>query len=136
MGWLEDKIEAKLAEVGAAVALEGDKTRAGIADAFADTIKGQRIKGARPRPISLNAANATSGGQLVGWSVRAVGGPLTLTFRDGDAGGDVIAAPSTLADGQTTTHPLTAAGISFVQNLYVEATGTGAAVGALWFAAD
>lgn len=136
MGWLDEKIEGKLADLGAAVAVEGEKTRAGFAQAMAETIRGQRIKGARPRQITLNAANATSGGELAGWSVRAVGGPLTLTFRDGDAGGDVIAAPATLADGQATTQPLTAAGISFVQNLYVEATGTGTAVGALWFAVD
>jgi hypothetical protein len=129
VGWLDEKIEGKLADLGAAVAAEGEKTRAGFAQAMAETIRGERIKGARPRQITLNATNATAG-----WSVRAVGGTLTLTFRDGDAGGDVIAAPAALTDGQTTTHPLTAAGISFVQGLYVEATGTGTAVGALWFA--
>lgn len=136
MGWIETKIEEKFAELAGAVALEGERTRDEMAAGLAQTIRGQRITGARPRQLSPNAANATIGGRLVGWSVRATGGTVALTLHDGhDAAGDVIGVTPLLADGQAVTHTTMPAGVSFAEALYVEVTGTGTAVGALWFAA-
>jgi hypothetical protein len=136
VGWIETKIEEKLGDLAGAVADEGLKTRTELSGALAQTIRGQRINGARPRAITPNAANATYGGRLVGWSLRAAGGNVALTFRDGrDATGDVIAATADLATGQAETHTVMSAGVSFTESLYVEATGTGTPVGALWFAA-
>jgi hypothetical protein len=136
VGWFEDKIEEKLGDLAATVSLEGDKTRTEMAAALGQSIRGLRINGARPRPISPNAANVSAGGRLVGWSVRASGGTVALTFHDGnDATGDVIGATALLADGASETHSVMPAGIAFVQSLYVEVTGTGVPVGALWFGA-
>lgn len=131
MGWAEDKIE----QIAATVALENQMTRAELAQAFAETQRGQRVDGARPRPIVPNAVNYSSGRRLAGWSVRANGGDVTLTLYDGnDTSGDVIGT-TVLTAGESQTVTLPAAGVSFVSALYVEKTGAGTAVGALWITA-
>jgi hypothetical protein len=135
VGWFETKIEEKLGRPGR----RRRRSRArrpgpGWPPAWPDHPRAADQR-RPPRQISPNATNATAGGRA-GRLVGARG----RRHRDAhlprrhDASGDVIAAPAALADGQATTHPLPA-GISFVQGLYVEATGTGTAVGALWFAA-
>jgi hypothetical protein len=133
VGWVEDKIE----HLAATVALEGERTRAELATAFAQTQRGLRVDGALARPIVPNAVNYNSGRRLVGWSLRASAGDVVINLRDGhDAGGDVIGSIA-LAAGQSQTKTLMPAGVAFVEGLYVEATGAGAAavVGALWIGA-
>lgn len=131
MGWMERKLD----EIASSVSLQGERTRLAFASGMAETLKGLRIKGARPRPIIPNAVNQASGGRLVGWSVRASGGDVTLTFRDGaDVSGDPIGTAA-ITNGTSSTHPLMPAGISFVSSLFVEVTGAGTPVGAVWIGA-
>lgn len=132
MGWVEDTLE----RLASTVALEGEKTRLEMAAGLAETQRGLRIDGARARQVVPNAVNDVAGGRLVGWSVRAVGGDVTLTFHDGhDAGGDVIAATADLAAGASETHTAMPAGVSYVEALYIEVTGTGTVTGAVWIGA-
>jgi hypothetical protein len=74
VGWIDDKIEAKIEELAAGVASEGQRTRLELASALAESVRGQRIDGALPRPVRANASNYSAGGRLVGWSIRATGG--------------------------------------------------------------
>jgi len=135
VGWLEEKLADKVEHLATTVALEGQATRAELAQAFAQTVRGLRVDGALARPIVPNAMNYNAGRRLVGWSVRAEGGDVALTLRDGhDVSGDVIAVVS-LTTGQERTHTIMPAGISFVEGLYVQATGSGTPVGALWISA-
>lgn len=131
MGWVEDKIE----HLAGTVALESERTRLELAEAFAQTQRGLRVDGALSRPIVPNAVNYGSGRRLVGWSLRATGGDVVVTLHDGhDASGDVIGTVC-LADGQSETVTVMPAGVSFVEALYVETAGAGAPVGALWIGA-
>lgn len=131
MGWVEDKIE----HIAAAVSLEAERTRLEVAQAFAQTQRGLRIDGALARPIIPNAMNYLGGRRLVGWSVRAAGGDVTITLRDGhDASGEVIGTIALVA-GQSETVTVMPAGVSFAEGLYVASTGAGAPVGALWIGA-
>lgn len=125
-------VDEKLAEIGTKVEFESERTRLAFAAAMAETLKGLRIAGALSRPIAPNAVNYNAGGRLVGWSVRALGGDILLTLRDGhDVGGDVVATIN-LSTGQSSTVPLMPTGVSFVESLYVEFSGAGTPVGAVW----
>lgn len=133
MGWVEDKLE----HLSSVVALEGERTRIEMAAGLADTLRGLRIDGARYRPIVPNAVNDNAGGRLVGWSLRADGGDVTVTLHDGySADADTVATVA-LAAGQSDTVTVMPAGVSYVDALYAEVTSTGAGVvaGALWIGA-
>jgi hypothetical protein len=135
VGWIEEKIEQKLADLAAATVSEGEKTRTEMAAALAQSVRGLRIDGARARPVVPNMMNVQTGGRLVGWSVRADGGTVQINFRDGRADGDVIAVTPLLAAGATSTEQAMPAGVAFAEGLYVEVTGTGAATGSAWIGA-
>jgi hypothetical protein len=131
VGWLEDKIETKLEHVGAAVALESQRTRAEMGAAFAKTQRGLVVQGALARSVVPNQVNVNAGGRLVGWSLKATGGPVTIVLHDGrDASTDAIAVID-LVDGENQTQWNGPGGVSFTEALYVEYTGTGSLVGAL-----
>lgn len=130
MGRTEDLVE----HVGAMFALEGAKLRAEMQAGLSDFQRGLRVTGAAYRPLVANAVVYNGSRRLVGWSVRAVGGAATLTLHDGrTADDDVIATVGLSADGATDTQWMGPAGVSFVEALYAEVTGT--LVGALWIGA-
>lgn len=136
MSWVEDKIEEKLGHLATAVAEDGQKTRLAFAQAMAETVRGLRVAGSLPRPIVGNAVNYSAAGRLVGWSVRAQGGEVVLNLYDG-----IAPDPSRylgaidLASGASQTVSMMPAGVSFVDSLYVESTGAGTPVGAVWIGA-
>lgn len=127
MGRTEDLVE----HVSAMFALEGAKLRAEMQAGLSDFQRGLRVTGAAYRPLLPNAVIYNGSRRLVGWSVRAVGGAATVTFHDGrNADADAIATFALAADGSSDTHWFGPAGVSFVEALYVEVTGT--VTGAVW----
>jgi hypothetical protein len=135
VGWIETKIEEKLADLAVTVVSEGDRTRTEMAAALTQSIRGQRIDGARPRSISPNAVNVSAGGRLVGWSLQATGGPVRVLLHDSpDASGDVIAIVD-LLDQENQTQWLGPSGVAFVDALYAECTGAGTPVGSTYIGA-
>jgi hypothetical protein len=135
VGWIDDKIEGKLAELAVGVATEGQRTRLELASALAESVRGLRIDGALPRVVRANASNYSAGGRLVGWSVQATGGPVRILLHDGqDASGDVVAIVD-LADQENQSQWMGPGGVSFVDGLYAECTGTGALTGSVWIGA-
>lgn len=74
-------------------------------------------------------------GRLVGWSLRATGGHVTVVMRDGrDIGGDPIGYCE-LDDTRSETIWLGSGGISFTDGLYVQVLGAGTAQGAVYLGA-
>jgi hypothetical protein len=65
VGWIENKLEEKLGDLAAAVAVEGEKTRTEMASALAQSVRGLRIDGARARTISPNTLNVGAGGRFL-----------------------------------------------------------------------
>ena len=105
--------------------------QAGLAQ-FAGT---QRIDAARYLPAGGRALATNGRARLVGWSVRARGGPVSVVLRDGvDAGGEVVAVIDVPAD-QSQTVPLPGAGVACPNGLFIERTGAGTLEGAVWLGA-
>lgn len=120
-----------LDHIGAMFAMEGEKWRDELRAGFAAYDRGNRIDAARYRPLPLygNQVTWNGAGRLVGWSLRAVGGPVTVELVDGhDAvNGDTFASLQLSADGATATQWFGPGGISFTEALYTVVTlGTGA----------
>ena len=92
-----------------------------------------RVNGARP--LEASRTLLSSGAErVVGWSVRAVGGPATLNIRSGvDAVNGEIIAVVDLADGESTTQWIGPTGISCPAGVFLEKTGTLA--GSVWLGA-
>jgi hypothetical protein len=128
--------ERLLEHVGAMLALEGDKIRAEWSAGLAETARGLRVSGSLPRNIVPNQSTYNGSHRLMGWSVRAVAGAVTLTFHDGhDASGDVIGTVVLSGDGANDTKPL-GTGVNFSEGLFTEVTAAaGASVaGCVWVA--
>lgn len=133
--WLGEKIEKKVEDLAAAVVVQGEQTRAELVSGLAETKRGLRIDGAASKPFRANNVNYHTGRRLVGWSLRAAGGAVVVTFRDGlTADAEPIGAVC-LADGQSETVTAMPAGVTFVDALYAEVTGAGTVVGAVWLGA-
>lgn len=136
MGWVDDKVSEKLGHIATAIAEDGERTRLAFAQAMAESVRGSRIDGALPRPLTPNAVNYAGAGRLVGWSVRASGGEVILDLYDGPG-----ADPSRylgaidLASGASQTVWLGPAGVSVVESLYVAASGAGTPLGSVWIGA-
>ena len=129
-------IDRKIEEIAAKVAADGEATRSALYAAFSEFRAGVRIDGAAYKPVAANAINYGGPKRLVGWSLRAVGGPVVVNFRDGqDVTGDVLGTLA-LEDGRSHTTTILPAGVSFA-SLFVEVTSTGAGtvVGAVWLSA-
>lgn len=95
---------------------------------LAESLNGVLLRGARPVQIGT-AAGATnrptsSGGRLVGWSIRETTGttPAVLRFYDGRGSDAPLVAVANLAGGGSATHWL-GSGISLTEGLYVDITG-------------
>lgn len=134
MGWVEDKLDKKLEHVVDTVTTESLRTRAELAAAFAESLRGSRLTGALARPIRANADSYGAGGRLVGWSLRSVTADVTVNFRDGrDTDADPIATEFIPAG---TAKTVSMPGVSFVDRLYTEViTAGGTVFGAVWIGA-
>lgn len=130
---LQDDLRDAIASIPLALERVQAELRVGLGEFH----NGLRLQGARHVAVGAGGrALASAGsGRLVGWSLRAAGGAVTVTLRDGrDASGDVLAVLE-LADGATDTQWLGPGGVSFVEGLYVETDGDGALTGAAWLGA-
>lgn len=135
MNVVERKIDEKIEQLASTVALEAALTRSELGVTFAQTLRGARLDGALPRPIRANNVNYGAGGRLVGWSLRAVGGDVTLTLHDGqNADADPIATV-VIPAGTSSNIGAPGSGVGFVDALYAEVVTTGSVTGALWIGA-
>ena len=122
---LAESIADKLGEL---FALQEERTRSQIAAGLVETRNALRLLGARSVPLNSYAGTQSvwaGPGRLVGWSVRANGGPASLTFYDGrpDALGDVVAVLNLSGDGVASNHGAAGAGISITEACSVVVTG-------------
>lgn len=124
--------EKHIEHLVAALALEGDKLRSEWQAGMTQFANGLKVAGARPLPIQRNLGWGGPG-RLVGWSVKATGGPVTLLMRDSHAAadGDIIAVID-LVDTENETIWLGESGVSFGEALYLERTGAGTLIGSVW----
>jgi len=115
---------------------EAEKTRIALSSAFAESLRGQRITGALPRPITPNAINYSARGRLVGWSLRVDTAAATVNLYDGPAA-DASRYLGTveLAAGTSSAQWLGPGGVSITDGVFVEVIGTGTVTGALWIGA-
>jgi len=114
---------------------EAEKTRDALSAGFRASVRGQRVQGALSRPVYPNAVNYSGAGRLVGWSIRATGGEVVLNLYDGPAADpDRYIGAVDLAAGTSQTIAIPH-GVSIVEQLFVESTGAGTPVGALWIGA-
>jgi hypothetical protein len=126
-------IEDKLEHLAATFVLEGERTRASLENAYAQTLRGTRIDGALARPFRPNAENYSGAGRLVGWSLRAVTADVTITFRDGRSVDADPIATVVIPVGKSDNNSMPGAGVAFVDTLYADVTTAGGTVvGATW----
>ncbi len=117
-----------------AIPMELQHIGAKIAAGLTETHNGLRLTGARFHDVSRRLVS-TGSGRLVGWSVRATGGPVTVLLRNGrDSAGDVMALID-LVDTESDTQWFGPGGIAFPEALFLDQTGTGTLTGALWLGA-
>jgi hypothetical protein len=104
-----------------------------VAAGLTETRNGLRVAAARPVPIIPNRPVNSGPARLVGWSVRASGGPATLTVYDSrDDSGDVLAVVQLATDGATGNHWMGPAGVSAGEAVSVYVTGAGTVTGSLY----
>jgi hypothetical protein len=122
-------------KVAERVALEGEKIRDEVRAGLKETRDTLRVAGARYAPIYPNSVAASSGGRLVGWSIRETAGAAAVVtvYSGRDVYGDVIATVSLAANGSSVHFPGGGSGVSFGDGAYVAVTG--AVVGSLYFGA-
>lgn len=131
MGHLEDKLEHFVATV----ALESERTRLAFAAGLSEFVRGQRVTGAIRRDLRGRGKLYTVAGALVGWSVRAVGGAVTIDLYDGhDNTGDLLASIS-LAAGASDAQTMMPAGVTFADGIFADVQGAGTVLGAVWIGA-
>ena len=117
-----------------ALPMELERIRSELQAGLSQFHNGNRVTGARYLPANRPLVSGGNG-RLVGWSVRAAGGPVSLTLRDGrDGAGDVVAVLE-LAAGEDSTETLPGGGVSFGEALSAEVTGGGALQGAFYVGA-
>lgn len=133
MGIITDKINDRVAEA----LLQIEKHAAEVATGLAQWQNGNRLTGARPLTIGGHPRLWGAGGRLVGWSVYADGGPVTVLVRDtreADSG-DVLAVIR-LESGQDSQQWTGPTGVSFGWGLYLQqVAGAGKLVGSVWLGA-
>jgi hypothetical protein len=119
----------------AAIPLEIDRIRSTFEAGLAQFTGTSRLDAARYLPAGGRALAWDGRGRLVGWSLQAVDGPVTLIVRDGrDEHGEPVAVVD-LADAQTATVWLGPGGVSCPNGLYLDRTGAGTLAGAVWLGA-
>lgn len=123
-----------LAAAMVAVPMELERIRAELQAGLAQTHNGRTITGARYLPAGGRERAWGGPGRLVGWSVRAAGGAVGLTLRDGfHDNADVVAVIDVPAGESRTVH--LGSGVSFGEGLKLERTGAGTAEGAVFIGA-
>ena len=129
---LSDKLNERIAEA----VLQVEKHAAEVAVGLAQWQNGNRLTGARPLSASDHPRRWGGAGRLVGWSLYAKGGAVTVLMRDSRVAGDgdVLAAFS-LADGEDAQLWMGPGGVSFGEGLYLDKTGAGSLVGSVWIGA-
>jgi len=128
--------DALIEKLTSTIVQEAEKTRLALSAGFAESVRGQRITGALPRTFYPNATAYPAGGRLVGWSLRADTNPATINLYDGPAADPArFLATIELAAGGSQPAWFGPGGISFVDGLYAEVTGTGTVTGALYIGA-
>lgn len=130
----DDKILAAIA----AIPLELERVRAELTTGLAEFHNGAQLRAARPVQVGATGSTALAwvgAGRLVGWSIRATGGAVTVVLRDArDASGDILAAIE-LAAGAAETVWLGPGGVSFAEAVYVQTAGAGIIQGAVYLGA-
>lgn len=114
-----------------------EKQRTELALGLQTFHNGLRLQGARPVQVGTGGrALAQAGaGRLVGWSLRAVAGAVSVTLRDSrDESGDVLAVVE-LPAGTSASQWAGPGGVSFGEGVRVVATGAGTLEGTLWIGA-
>lgn len=133
------KIEQRIAEATNPLLLELERVRTELATGLQEFHQGTRLQGARYVGVGAGGRTMAWGGQgrLVGWSLRATGGSVTVVLRDSRTdSGDILAMVELAAEASETIW-LGPGGVSFVEGLYVEALSDDGGVlqGAVWLGA-
>lgn len=124
---LGDRINDQVAEA----LLKVEQHSAEVASGLALFNNGQRLTAARPMNVTAKRVWGGSG-RLVGWSVKATGGPVTVLVRDSrDSEGQVLAVID-LLDTESETVSLGTAGVSFGEGIYLDRSGAGTLIGSVW----
>lgn len=132
--------DEKLLAAIAALPLAFEQMSAELATGLQSFHNGVPLQAARYVPVGAAGGRSlacAAAGRLVGWSLRATGGPVTVVLRDSRTeAGDAIAYVE-LADNDSETVWLGPGGVSFVEGLYVQTVSAGAGViqGAVWLGA-
>lgn len=127
-----DRIADRLGEL---FALQGDRIRDEIRAGLQETSNALRLRGARNRPLYPDALVWGGPGRLVGWSIRATGGAVSVTLHDGrDTAGEVLAVIDVPA-GESTQGALPGGGVSITEALYADVSGAGAVQGSIYLGA-
>lgn len=117
------------------IPLEFEKIRTELSEGVQQYANAVRLRGARAVPVGPAGRPLVwaGPGRLVGWSVHATGGAVTVVLRDGrDGSGDAIAAIELTAGASSTTP---APGVSFTEGLFAVVTGAGTLEGSVWLGA-
>lgn len=134
------KFEDKIAAAIAAIPLELERVRDELTEGLQQFHNGVPLQGARYVPVGATGRTMAWGGsgRLVGWSLRATGGPVTVVIRDARNldSGDPFAYIE-LTDASSSNLWFGPGGISFVEGLYVQqvAPGAGVVQGAVYLGA-
>jgi hypothetical protein len=134
MSWQDDLTQA-IAQIPLAI----EQNRTELATGVAQFQNGIRLQGARYQPVGASQGGRNlpwaGQGRLVGWSLRATGGAVSVDLRDSrDDAGDTIATID-LAAGSSQTIWLGPGGISIVEGLRVVPSGAGVLTGAVYIGA-
>jgi len=132
VSWQDD-----LTRVIGELPLAFEKIRTELAEGVQQYQNAVRLRGARYVPIGTGGRPLVYAGpgRLVGWSLHATGGAVTVVLRDSrDGGGDAIGAIE-LAAGTSQTVPAPGGGVSFVEGLFAVVSGAGTLEGSVWLGA-
>ncbi len=137
MSWQDE-----LRDAIAAIPLALEQVRSELSAGLGEYHNGLRLQGARAVTVGAGGRDLASAGsgRLVGWSLRATGGEVVVTLRDGrDDSGDPLAVleldGAALGPACCSTQWIGPGGVSFVEGLYLDAAGAGTLTGSVWLGA-
>ena len=132
--------EDALAAAISAIPLELSRIKSELREGLTEYHNGIALQGARYVKVGSGGGRSLAcagSGRLVGWSLRAITGAVTVTFADSrDNSGDIFATIE-LAAGASDTRWFGPGGVSFGDGLYVQVSTTTSGViqGAVWLGA-
>ena len=130
-GLSTDNVAAALLAVPMELQRITSELRAGLTEYH----NGQRITGDRYIPAGGRAMAWGGAGRLTGWSVQAVGGPVKVLLRDGRTADGEVLAVIDLVEEESDTQSLSRGGVAFPEGLYLDRSGAGTLLGAVWIGA-